>query len=112
MGSAKPQNARARQDDAPATLLVFIGTAFYSGADMRYLIFVAILGLSGCIHTDEARYFENPNTGEVVAACGPLTGFGSVVEMAQQACVKAYEKQAYTQVPDPDRAASLATRAP
>ena len=78
---------------------------------MRYLTFVAILFLSGCIHTQQARYFENPNNGKVVAACGPLTGFGSVVEMAQQACVKNYEKQAYTEVPDPSRAAMLAAGA-
>jgi hypothetical protein len=74
---------------------------------MRYLIFIAIPLLSGCIHTDEARYFENPDTGKVVAACGPLTGFGSVVEMAQHACVKAYQDKAYTEIPDPSRAALL-----
>ena len=81
--------------------------ALYSGVVMRYLTFVAILCLSGCIHTQQARYFENPNTGKVVAACGPLTGFGSVVEMAQQACIAAYEKAAYTEIPDPSRAAAL-----
>jgi hypothetical protein len=74
---------------------------------MRYLTFVAVLCLGGCIHTEQARYFENPNTGQVVAACGPLTGFGRAVEMAQDACIDAYKKHAYSEVSGPDRAALL-----
>jgi hypothetical protein len=65
----------------------------------RVLALLGLLALAGCIHTVEARRLHNPSTGEVISACGPLTGFGHLAERVQQQCLKNYAAQGLVEVP-------------
>jgi hypothetical protein len=64
----------------------------------RTLALLALLSLAGCTHTVEARRLQDPTTGEVISACGPLTGFGDLAERVQQECMKNYEAKGLVEV--------------
>jgi hypothetical protein len=62
------------------------------------LALLALLPLVGCVHTVEAQRLKNPTTGEVVSACGPLTGFGDLAARVQQECMKNFEAQGLVEI--------------
>jgi hypothetical protein len=41
----------------------------------------------------EATAFQNPQTGQVVGACGPMQGFDGAIGKAQQGCDQTYPGQ-------------------
>ncbi len=46
----------------------------------------------------EATAFQNPQTGQVVAGCGPMQGFEGAVEEAQQGCTESYKSAGWRQL--------------
>jgi hypothetical protein len=46
----------------------------------------------------EATAFENVQTGQVVAACGPMQGFKGAIEEAQQGCAESYKSAGWQAV--------------
>jgi hypothetical protein len=64
----------------------------------RALAILALLSLAGCVHSVEARRLQNPTTGAVISACGPLTGFDDLAERVQRECMKNYEAQGLVEV--------------
>ena len=39
----------------------------------------------------QATAFQNPQTGQVVAGCGPMQGFAGAIEKAQQGCTESFK---------------------
>jgi hypothetical protein len=46
----------------------------------------------------QATAFENPQTGQVVAACGPMQGFKGAIEEAQKGCDESYASAGWKQI--------------
>jgi hypothetical protein len=46
----------------------------------------------------EATTFQNMETGELVAGCGPMQGFEGAIEKAQQGCAQSYQSAGWHQV--------------
>ena len=44
----------------------------------------------------EATAFQNPQTGQVVGACGPMQGFDGAIGKAQQGCDQTYQAKGWT----------------
>jgi hypothetical protein len=59
---------------------------------------VMLLLLDACAQ-NHAIWFRNKATGEMVEACGPVTGLAVAVTEVERACVEAYEKQGWVRVP-------------
>jgi hypothetical protein len=45
-----------------------------------------------------ATAFQNAQTGQVVAACGPMQGFKGAIEEAQKGCSQSYQDAGWHQV--------------
>jgi len=43
----------------------------------------------------EATTFENPQTGQVAAGCGPMQGFKGAIDKAQKGCDQAWEAKGW-----------------
>jgi len=72
-------------------------------SSMRWLGVVAMaVSLSACATPGDNGYFSNrfrnPQTGAVVAACGPYTGLARATSGAEKGCTDAYEKQGWVKV--------------
>ena len=60
---------------------------------------LAMLLLSACSTASvDATQFRNGQTGEVVAACGPMQGFAGPLHEAQQGCISSYKDKGWTVV--------------
>jgi len=46
----------------------------------------------------EATDFKNPQTGQVVAVCGPMQGFKGAIDKAQQGCEQAWQAKGWQPV--------------
>ena len=46
----------------------------------------------------QATAFQNPQTGQVVAACGPMQGFEGAIDKAQQGCDQAYQAKGWVRL--------------
>ena len=73
---------------------------------MRWLGVIAMAAsLSACAAPDGAGYFSNrfrnPQTGAVIAACGPYIGLARAASAAETGCIDAYEKQGWVKLPLP-----------
>lgn len=73
---------------------------------MRWLGVLAMAAfLSACAASDGTGYFSNrfrnPQTGAVVAACGPYIGLAQAVSDAEKGCTDAYERQGWVKLPLP-----------
>ncbi len=65
----------------------------------RRRIALAALLLLGACAQNQAIKFRNPATGEVVAACGPLTGLAVAVTATEHACTEGYDKRGWVRLP-------------
>jgi len=65
----------------------------------RVLALPMLLLLAACGGLAPARTgaaaFQNPQTGQVVAACGPMQGFEVAIDKAQQGCHQAYQAKGW-----------------
>lgn len=43
----------------------------------------------------KATAFQNPHTGQMVAACGPMQGFEGAIDKAQRGCGQAYQAKGW-----------------
>ncbi len=69
---------------------------------MRAISLFMLLSVAGCgFASTDATQFRDPQTGTVVAACGPLIGFSEPVQEAQQGCIESYEKQGWVKITQP-----------
>jgi hypothetical protein len=73
---------------------------------VKRIVLVMLLAVTGC-GTTPGIAFKNPDTGEVVTACGPLIGLLSATTEAQQGCAEAYEAKGWTRVTPKGSGSSL-----
>jgi ABC-type glycerol-3-phosphate transport system substrate-binding protein len=61
------------------------------------LLMLLLLAACGGLATakTEATAFQNPQTGQVVGACGPMQGFDGAIGKAQQGCDQAYQAKGW-----------------
>ncbi len=66
---------------------------------MKPILILGLLLLSACsVETTSALNFRNPQTGEVAAVCGPLTGFSVAVDEARKGCADSYRDDGWSEV--------------
>jgi hypothetical protein len=69
---------------------------------MRALALPLLLLLAACNGLapaeTQATAFQNPQTGQIVAACGPMQGFKGAIEEAQKGCAESYQSAGWHQI--------------